>query len=248
MTREEVIKILQTEKACVERQERKPKCNRYCESCDLCMPIEDVLEGYNMAIQAIYTLTNISSICDTAEMIIEEQYGVVIPEGYVDVFDLIKKKVRLWGMTIDEAIEHAEEVMVENFEKTKGRNASDPIALNCFKCAEEHRQLAERLKELKQLKEQTDGDLISRQSVITMLQKIENAVEDGDGFQFNEWIEYAKDIPSAEKTDSVLEDIIAEIRKEEDELKNYDEDYELGQVLGLKTAVGIVYQYISRKE
>ena len=46
---------------------------------------------------------------------------------------------------------------------------------------------------------QTDGDLISRESVITMLQKIENAVEDGDGFQFNEWIEYAKDIPNAEK-------------------------------------------------
>lgn len=46
----------------------------------------------------------------------------------------------------------------------------------------------------------TDGDLISRQAVTTMLNKIENAVEDGDGFQFNEWIEYAKDIPSAEKT------------------------------------------------
>jgi hypothetical protein len=46
----------------------------------------------------------------------------------------------------------------------------------------------------------TDGDLIPRQAVITMLNKIENAVEDGDGFQFNEWIEYAKDIPSAEKT------------------------------------------------
>ena len=48
--------------------------------------------------------------------------------------------------------------------------------------------------------EQTDEDLISRQAVITMLNKIENAVEDGDGFQFNEWIDYAKDIPSAEKT------------------------------------------------
>jgi hypothetical protein len=46
----------------------------------------------------------------------------------------------------------------------------------------------------------TDGDLISRESVITMLNKIENAVEDGDGFQFNEWVEYAKDITSAEKT------------------------------------------------
>ncbi len=46
-----------------------------------------------MAINAIYTIIAISSICDTAEKIIEEEYGVVIPEGYVDVFKLIKKKV-----------------------------------------------------------------------------------------------------------------------------------------------------------
>lgn len=90
-------------------------------------------------------------------------------------------------MTLDEAIKHAEEV-------------ANDMELCCKECAEEHRQLAEWLKELKQLREQTDGDLISRQSVITMLNKIECAVEDGDGFQFNEWVEYAKDIPSAEKT------------------------------------------------
>ena len=53
-------------------------------------------------------------------------------------------------MTLDEAIKHAEEVMAENLEKTKGRNASDPIAINCFERADEHRQLAEWLKELKQ--------------------------------------------------------------------------------------------------
>ena len=58
-------------------------------------------------------------------------------------------------MTLDEAIKHAEEVMIENLEKTKNRNASDPIAINCFECAEEHQQLAEWLKELKQLREQT---------------------------------------------------------------------------------------------
>lgn len=58
-------------------------------------------------------------------------------------------------MTLDEAIKYAEEVMVENLEKTKGRNASDPIATNCFKCAKEHEQLVEWLKELKQLREQT---------------------------------------------------------------------------------------------
>lgn len=52
-------------------------------------------------------------------------------------------------MTLDEAILHAEEVMTENLEKTKGRNASDPIAINCFECADEHRQLAEWLKQLR---------------------------------------------------------------------------------------------------
>ena len=50
----------------------------------------------------------------------------------------------------------------------------------------------------------TDGDSITRQAVITMLQKIENVVEDGDGFQFNEWVEYPLHIPSAEKTDRDL--------------------------------------------
>lgn len=51
----------------------------------------------------------------------------------------------------------------------------------------------------------TDEDLIPRQAVITMLNKIENAVEDGDGFQFNEWIEYAKQIPSFENMASWVE-------------------------------------------
>lgn len=50
---EKIIKMLETEKACVERQDRKPKCNRYCEACDLCMPIEEVIDGYNKAIEAI---------------------------------------------------------------------------------------------------------------------------------------------------------------------------------------------------
>ena len=64
-------------------------------------------------------------------------------------------------MTLDEAIKHAEEVMVENLEKTKDRNASDPIAISCGECADEHRQLAEWLKELKQLREQTRWILVS---------------------------------------------------------------------------------------
>lgn len=43
-------------------------------------------------------------------------------------------------------------------------------------------------------------EYITKKTVLKMLNKIENVVEDGDGFQFNEWVEYAKDIPSAEKT------------------------------------------------
>ena len=58
-------------------------------------------------------------------------------------------------MDLESAITHCEEVMVENLEKTKDRNASDPIAISCVECADNHRQLAKWLKELKQLREQT---------------------------------------------------------------------------------------------
>lgn len=110
-------------------------------------------------------------------------------------------------MTLEEAIVHCEDVaeskrkQVENGDWENGSLTER----DCLECAKEHRQLAEWLKELKAYKEQTDGDLISRQAVITMLQKIENAVEDGDGFQFNEWIEYAKNIPSFKNMASWVE-------------------------------------------
>ena len=53
-------------------------------------------------------------------------------------------------MTLDEAIKHAEEVAEKNewFEKNYLENKG------CKECAEEHRQLAEWLNELKQLREQ----------------------------------------------------------------------------------------------
>lgn len=79
-------------------------------------------------------------------------------------------------MTLDEAIKQAEEVMLENLEKTKDRNASDPIAINSFECADEHRQIAEWLKELKRLREQTEsekrGDCVSRQAVIDRINRL----------------------------------------------------------------------------
>ena len=54
-------------------------------------------------------------------------------------------------MTLEEAIKHEEKLMMKNLEKTKDRNASDPIAINSFECADKHRQLAEWLKDYKRL-------------------------------------------------------------------------------------------------
>lgn len=59
-------------------------------------------------------------------------------------------------MTLDEAIKHAEEVAEEKrYEVQDWLEAHDYVsAIDCEKCEEEHRQLAEWLRELKQLRQQ----------------------------------------------------------------------------------------------
>ena len=60
-------------------------------------------------------------------------------------------------MTLDEAIKHAEEIAEEK-EKQVANGDWEKGSItehNCIECASEHRQLAEWLKELKQLREQT---------------------------------------------------------------------------------------------
>jgi len=52
-------------------------------------------EEHRQLAEWLKELREIKNIVDSAEMIIEEEYGVVIVEGYADVFDLIKKRVRL---------------------------------------------------------------------------------------------------------------------------------------------------------
>lgn len=61
-------------------------------------------------------------------------------------------------MTLDEAIKHCEEVAKQNRELFEliGISSYDEDNYNCLECAKAHEQLAEWLKELKQLKEQTD--------------------------------------------------------------------------------------------
>jgi hypothetical protein len=56
-------------------------------------------------------------------------------------------------MTLEEAIEHCEEVAYKNECKMTSDDGYTDASMK--RCAEEHRQLAEWLKELKQLREQT---------------------------------------------------------------------------------------------
>ena len=63
-------------------------------------------------------------------------------------------------------------------------------------------------------------DVVERNSVLEMLSKINNAVEDGDGFQYEEWVEYVeKTTLSAEKTTITNGDLIS--RDKAIELVNY---------------------------
>jgi hypothetical protein len=59
-------------------------------------------------------------------------------------------------MTLDEAIIHCEEVAKSNEDQVKNNvwEKDSFTEKKCLECAEEHRQLAEWLKELKQLKDE----------------------------------------------------------------------------------------------
>lgn len=67
-------------------------------------------------------------------------------------------------MTLDEAIQHCEEVAETEEQRLKEWYGDYPHLKkidSCLKCAEEHRQLAEWLKELKELKEQIKWILVN---------------------------------------------------------------------------------------
>lgn len=89
-------------------------------------------------------------------------------------------------MTIDEAIQHCEEVAQENEKQYSGcpmkyDGAYANNGKSACKCAKEHRQLAEWLKELKQLREQEPcEDAISRQAVLDGLASIAKAKAKSD--------------------------------------------------------------------
>lgn len=59
-------------------------------------------------------------------------------------------------MSLDEAIKHAEEVAEENQAIVDSCDYYGENMAKCEKCAEEHRQLAEWLKELKELRKRCE--------------------------------------------------------------------------------------------
>lgn len=85
-------------------------------------------------------------------------------------------------MTLDEVIIHCEEVAEGNeydakeynrlakLETCPSRKECESAYKRCCKCASEHRQLAEWLKELKELRQRNNGnDLVKKQDVIKLL-------------------------------------------------------------------------------
>ena len=116
-------------------------------------------------------------------------------------------------MTIDDAIKHCEEVADGFTEQGK-----------CAECAAEHRQLAEWLKELKQLKEQEFcEDAINRQAVLERLKREEKILYTPTGMNY--LIRVIEEMPSVKPqyTD-------AEIQKmQEMQQAEIEKAYELGK-------------------
>ena len=119
-------------------------------------------------------------------------------------------------MILDEAIKHAEEVAVEQdklckrYDDASGYSRSHNEAIRtteakrCEKCASEHRQLAEWLKDYKRLKEQEPcDDAISRQAAIEAMEYCDftKSVNDGLALYKESVVEALKGLPSASGTE-----------------------------------------------
>ena len=106
-------------------------------------------------------------------------------------------------MTLDEAIKHCEEVAEKNdwFEKNYLEDK------NCQKCAEEHRQLAAWLKELKQLREQTRyisvSESLPKNEQEVLFRTKQGNIHQGIYYSDNKW--YSRVLSTWIYFDSILE-------------------------------------------
>ena len=63
------------------------------------------------------------------------------------------------------------------------------------------------------LKAEPCEDCISKQSILDMLDKIETAIEEGDGFQYDDWVEYVNEMQT-----------VTPARKKENQWIKYDDE------------------------
>lgn len=99
MTENEIIEILQTEKACVTRA-MKNECNRDCYNCDLCEEGKDILTVYDAVIKAfeeveqyraigtVEEIQLIFSLCKDLERIVNKYEAI----GTIEDFKALKEK------------------------------------------------------------------------------------------------------------------------------------------------------------
>ena len=81
---------------------------------------------------------------------------------------------------------------------------------------------------------ENNDKLVSQKAVLDMLNKIDKAVDDGEGYQYKEWVDYVEELPTITQTDSELEDIKAEIKDIQPSIyKNYDKHTAIEQVLSI---------------
>lgn len=165
MTREEAIKKLQRQKA---------------EYLDEWVDFSGIAEAYDMAIQALE-----STDCGKCEYLV---YDNVFDEETGDEYDASFCKKQ---QPCDDCISRQATVerlcKVADFMNEKRNGLGSPYVMAALFIQDNKDEFPPVTPQPRVEKTTiTDGDLIPRQAVIKMLNKIENAVEDGDGFQFNE--------------------------------------------------------------
>ena len=103
-------------------------------------------------------------------------------------------------LSIDEAIAHARDVAKRNREQWKNCPADrrDIEHKTCEQCAEEHKQLAEWLEELKALR---DGLKIKCDSLNDALEKGKNI---GYNKALDDFMKFASDMPTVEEEDGTI--------------------------------------------
>ena len=121
-------------------------------------------------------------------------------------------------LTLDEAINHCEEKAIK-----LGFEAATSGDIDCLEYAEEYRQLAEWLKELKVYKETPQGDLISRSALLKAFAESNHIKETVCGLDVMEMLAIKEIIDNAPNQQFVQE--IEELKRPQGEwLKTWDID------------------------